>query len=114
MRPARTVGPRNHRHGYVRQRRFADTDRPGSGYDADEKLKDNLQGVQTMEYLTCATEQNTKNVYTFYHPEFGRLRVYEDYNGELHFSLEDVARALGITVNETLARVRDISKAVLQ
>jgi len=46
----------------------------------------------------------------FNHPQFGLLRVFEDETGALHFSLEDVARALGMTMKEAQEHLRDLQE----
>ncbi|MGI6032353.1 MAG: hypothetical protein ACOX69_02930 [Coriobacteriales bacterium] len=40
--------------------------------------------------------------HTFYHPKFGKLRVLERPNGEVLLNADDVARALGMTLEEAV------------
>lgn len=50
-------------------------------------------------------------VHHFNHPEFGRLRIFEDpETGELTFSLEDAARALGMSQEEAVETIRQGEK----
>ena len=50
-------------------------------------------------------------IHTFNHPEFGQLRVFENEKGELHFSLEDVARNLGMSLDEAFEHVKSALEA---
>lgn len=45
-----------------------------------------------------------------WHPEFGRIQVFEDETGEMCFSLEDVARALDITVEEAIEHIKQFTQ----
>ena len=55
-----------------------------------------------------------QKIHIFNHPEFGQLRVYENEKSELHFSLEDVARILGMTIDEAMEHLKDIHERSLQ
>ena len=55
-----------------------------------------------------------QKIHTFNHPEFGRLRVFENEKGELNFSLEDIARALGMSIEEAIEHLKDIQGGMLQ
>lgn len=55
-----------------------------------------------------------QKIHIFDHPEFGRLRVYEDENGQLIFSLEDVARTLDMTIEDAVEHLKSMEERILQ